>query len=75
MLRACVSSQVFVVFDPHSSLLPFRLPFPFLLDVPPPRPETRRLTQLFLVMWKRRSNTLAFRWGVHKEGERAGGKG
>eukprot|EP00903_Cladosiphon_okamuranus_P008980 g8591.t1 len=22
---------------------------------------------LFLVMWKRRSNTLAFRWGVHKE--------
>lgn len=25
--------------------------------------------QLFLVLWKRRSYTLAFRWGVHKEGE------
>ena len=26
--------------------------------------------QLLMVMWKRRSSTLAFRWGVHKEGNR-----
>lgn len=26
--------------------------------------------QLFLVLWKRRSYTLAFRWGVHKEGDK-----
>ncbi|CAN0413022.1 unnamed protein product, partial [Hapterophycus canaliculatus] len=26
-----------------------------------------RTEQLFLVLWQRRSHTLAFRWGVHKE--------